>query len=208
MGFLSGQKVLEEVTSAINGKVRVVKSLALGTYIQVEGLTQSGGVVYGVWKSTLSKAKRRKPEVLNCLILGLGGGSAATLIKKYWPRAQVVGVDIDPLIVKMGRKYLGLKDLKVIFSDAADFLKKSKKKFDLILIDTYIGYEFPKKFEGESFLKNVKKSLVPFGIAVFNRLYMADRRAMAVRFGEKLDNVFKKVERVYPEANVMFLCYN
>ena len=109
--------------------------------------------------------------------------------------------------MELGRKYLGLTGLEVVIGDAADFVKKSKKKYDLVLIDTYIGYEFPKRFEEEGFLKDVKKNLENSGIAVFNRLYMADRRAGAIRFGERLDKVFKRVERIYPEANVMFECF-
>ena len=40
MDFSLTNKILEEVESGINGKIKVVKSLGLGTYIQVEGLTQ------------------------------------------------------------------------------------------------------------------------------------------------------------------------
>ena len=43
--LFSGPKVLEKKKSKINGEIKVVKTLGLGTYIQVNGLTQSGGVV-------------------------------------------------------------------------------------------------------------------------------------------------------------------
>lgn len=211
MGFLSGQKVLEEVTSPVNGKIRVVKSLGLGTYIQVENLTQSGGVTYNVWKQTIKKIHRSLITNHNSLILGLGGGSAAKLVRKYWPQAKIVGVDIDPVMVEMGKKYLGLKGIEVFIEDAEKFLKKHeevKRKYDLILIDTYLGYEYPKKFEEEAFLREVKTQTGKGGIAIFNRLYMADKRKAAVKFGEKLEKIFPKVERYFPEANIMFICRN
>src|SRR3972149_4066106 len=104
MSHLPWTEVLAERTSPINGQIKVLRSLGLGIYIQVENLTQSGGVVYGVWKTSLKKVKRKKKEIKTCLILGLGGGSAATLVKKYWPLARVTGVDIDPIMVSLGKE--------------------------------------------------------------------------------------------------------
>lgn len=210
-GLLTGKIVLKEVNSPINGKISVVKSLGLGTYIQVENLTQSGGVIKGIWNTILRKILRTKQEIRNVLVLGLGGGTVAMLSKKYWPFAKVTGVDIDPLMVKLGRKYLGLKGIKVVISDAERFLstiKDNRLKYDLIIVDTYIGYEFPKKFEGTKFLNLVKAGLPTKGFAVFNRIYMANSRSVAIKFGENLEKVFRNVVRIYPEANLMFLCYN
>lgn len=205
MSYLPWTEVLAERTSPINGKIRVLRSLGLGTYIQVENLTQSGGVVTRVWKTSLKKVKRKKKEVKTCLILGLGGGSAATLVKKYWPNAKITGVDIDPIMVSLGKKYLGLSEVKVEIEDAKEFLK-NKKKFDLILVDAYVGDNFPEKFEKEDFLLSVKSSLGKEGIAVFNRLYYGEKRPLAVKFAERLDKIFGNVERVFPEANMMLTC--
>ena len=204
MSHLPWTEVLAERTSPINGQIKVLRSLGLGIYIQVENLTQSGGVVYGVWKTSLKKVKRKKKEIKTCLILGLGGGSAAILVRKYWPLARVTGVDIDPIMVSLGKKYLGLAKVKVEIGDAKEFLK-NKKKFDLILVDTYLGENFPEKFEKEDFLLSVKSSLSGEGIAVFNRLYYGEKRPLAIKFGERLDKIFGKVERIFPEANVMFM---
>ena len=204
MSHLPWTEVLAERTSPINGQIKVLRSLGLGIYIQVENLTQSGGVVYGVWKTSLKKVKRKKKEIKTCLILGLGGGSAAILVRKYWPLARVTGVDIDPIMVSLGKKYLGLSRVKVEIGDAKEFLK-NKKKFDLILVDTYLGENFPEKFEKEDFLLSVKSSLSGEGIAVFNRLYYGEKRPLAIKFGERLDKIFGKVERIFPEANVMFM---
>lgn len=211
MSLLTGKKILQEVNSSINGKISVVKSLGLGTYIQVENLTQSGGVIKGIWNTTLRKILRKDEEFHNVLILGLGGGTVAMLIKKYWPKAKVTGFDIDPLMVKLGRKYLGLKGIKVVIGDAEKFLSTIKNNglgYDLIIVDTYIGYEYPKKFEGTKFLNHVHEGFSMKGLAVFNRIYMANTRSIAIKFGEKLEKVFKKIDRIYPEANLMFLCYN
>lgn len=210
MGLFS-PKVLEEVDSPINGKITVLKSFGFGTYIQVGELTQSGGIVYDVWRESLKKVRKTKEEVGNALILGLGGGTNAQVIREYWPNTHVTGVDIDPIMVEMGEKYLGLKEVKTIIRDASDFTADAVKnsfKYDLILVDTYLGDTFPEKLESDVFLKKVKKLLSPGGVAVFNRLYYDEKRPQAMKFGAKLEKFFAKVDYVFPEANLMLLCYN
>ena len=85
-------------------------------------------------------------------------------------------------------------------------IQNPKSKYDLVLVDLYIGREFPKKFEKKEFLLSVKKLIREDGRVIFNRLYYGEKRSEAVRFGNKLHKVFKKVELFYPEANMMFLC--
>ena len=209
--MLDGKKVLEERKSSFNGKIQVVKSFGFGTYRQVEGLTQSGGVVKDIWKTTLKKFDERKISVESCLILGLGGGSVAKLVRKKFPRAKITGVDIDSDMVELGKKYLGLDkiDLEVKIGDGYEYVQKLKKKgnkFDLIIIDMYQGDEYPEKFESEKFLKLVKSIITQNGVAIFNRLYWDEKRKLAHLFLKKLDDVFGDVLPFYPEANVMFIC--
>ena len=199
--------ILKRTSSEFNKNIQIKRSLGLGTYIQVDGLTQSGGVVETVWKTSLSRVLRKKTPVKKVLILGLGGGSAAKIVNKNWPEADITGVDIDSKMVELGEKHLGLdrKILDVQIEDAEDFVAQSRQKYDLILVDMYHGYNFPKKFESEKFLKRIKKILNQTGYVVFNRLYFDKYRSMAVKFGEKLEKVFGNVEFVYPEANIMFI---
>jgi spermidine synthase len=198
-------KILEERKSKFNGSLRVVKSFGLGTYIQAEGLTQSGGVVEGIWKQTLEKVKTvtlrdKKEEVKSCLILGLGGGTVAKLIRKLWPEAKITGVDIDPVIVELGRKYLNLgDDIEIKIQDAS---KPISGKFDLVIVDLYRGDEFPEQFEDERFLKFLTKNK----LVIFNRLYYKEKKAEALNFGKKLKKSFGKVEYFYPVSNLMFVC--
>jgi spermidine synthase len=110
-------------------------------------------------------------------------------------------------MVELGKKYLDLQIDKVFIKDAEEFLKESEGKYDLILVDMYIGDRYPEKFSQKDFLLLVKERLEKDGLAIFNRLYYGEKRKEAVRFGEILDDNFQRVERVYPEANLMFLCF-
>lgn len=198
MMFLN--KVLEEVDSKINGKIKVVRTLGMGTYFQVDGLTQSGGIINEIWHGIFRKLKIQKTKVQNCLILGLGGGTVAKLIHKNWPEAKITGVDLDLVIVELGKKYLGLDEfpVNVRIEDASEF----KSKYDLVIVDLYIGREFPTKFTSDTFLKKLSKN----NLVIFNRLYFGDKKEEAIAFGEKLKNFFSKVKIVRPVANVLFIC--
>ena len=202
-----GTKVLEERESKYNGHLRVVKTLGLGTYIQANGLTQSGGIVETFWKQTLRQIKSSKLKVQSCLVLGLGGGTAAKLIQKFWPKAKITGIEIDLAMIKLGERYLGFDrtGIQIKIQDASDYTLYAKR-YDLVVIDLYNGDKFPEKFREVDFLEKVKKCLSENGIAVFNRTYYGDKRPETVKFGRKLEKVFPNVKWFYPEANLMFIC--
>jgi spermidine synthase len=207
-----GTKILEEKESRYNGHLKVVNTWGMGTYIQAEGLTQSGGIVEDIWKQTLNKIHRSQFTVHNSLILGLGGGTVANLIRKNWSAATITGVDIDPAIVDLGKKYLGLCDagVKIEIADASDFLTRNSSplthSFDLIIVDMYQGDSVPKKVQTQYYMHLVSSLLSRSGIAVFNRLYFKKKREETIKFGRKLESVFKRVEKFYPTTNLMFFC--
>ncbi|MFC1625781.1 methyltransferase domain-containing protein [Patescibacteria group bacterium] len=200
-----GIKILEKRRSKFNGNIEVIRSLGFGTYIQVGGITQSGGVVGDFWKKTLRMIKISRKQIRSVLILGLGGGTAAGLARKYWPKASIVGVEIDPVMVELGTKYLKLtaSNPKIIVADAYDYCLKSVS-FDLVLVDLYNGDKFPKKFEEDKFLRLLTKNKC----VIVNRLYFKEKKDEVDRFVTKLGKHFSFVERFFPQANIMLVCYN
>ena len=209
--FLSGAKILEEIESPINGRLTVIRDLAWGVHIKAGGLTQSGGVAEKVWHTSLKEVKKNVSKVNKCLILGLGGAGAAKAIKRYWDEAVITGVEIDPIMINLGEKYMGLKEsgVKVVLEDAMKFAKrqtKKGKKYDLILVDMYVGDTIPEKFATPAFYNLVKKLLENKGVVVVNRLYYDEKRKLADKTRKDLEKNFLKVMAVFPEANVMFVC--
>lgn len=207
-----GTAILEERESKYNGHLRVARSLGFGTYIQADGLTQSGGIVGTIWKPTLKQInKLTNQPINNVLILGLGGGTVAKYIRLYWPEAKIMGIDIDPMMIELGKKYLGLGEVGVDI-EIGDALKEIIKlkakdqKFDLIIIDLYQGDKFPEKFESDAFLKKIRLLLSRGGMALFNRLSFGNKKTELEKFGLRLKKVFAHVEYFYPEVNVIFIC--
>src|SRR5512134_2559785 len=82
----------------------------------------------------LAPARRR-----SVLLLGLGGGSAARVIRALAPRARIVGVEIDPAVVSAARRWFDLDALgvEVVTGDAARFLRATRARFDAVLEDVF-----------------------------------------------------------------------
>jgi len=208
MSFSIFPRTVFKTKSKINGEI-VVKE-QLGDYtLHVQGLIQSGGIIKGIWKKPLRFAQG-KLSVSNCLILGLGGGTVVQLIKNRWPEAKIIGVEIDPEIIKIGRKFFGLgeiKNLEIIKANAFKWVDghfndlNHQSKFDLIIIDLYLGKEFPKEVESEEFLKNLKKLLAKKGLVIFNWLKGKSEK----QFEEKVKKIFPAIERIETPTNLFFV---
>ena len=76
--------------------------------------------------------RRRRRSVL---LLGLGGGSAARVARALAPRARIVGVEIDPSVVRLARRWFDLDALgiEVVVEDARAYLEKCPRRFDAVL---------------------------------------------------------------------------
>lgn len=125
--LLKGMRVLETTESPYNGKIEVIQMVAFGTIVKIGGLTQSGGILYDIWNKSIKRAFKYNKDAKNVLVLGLGSGTIVEVIKKYYPNADITGVDIDPIMIDLGKKYLKLgnhPDVKIVIGDAYDFTVK------------------------------------------------------------------------------------
>jgi SAM-dependent methyltransferase len=84
----------------------------------------------------LPPARRR-----SVLILGLGGGSAARLLRAIAPRARLVGVERDRQVIRAARRWFDLDALalEVVESDALAYLRRARRRFDLVIEDVFVG---------------------------------------------------------------------
>ncbi len=208
--FFRGYAVLEEVYSSINGKIQVLEDIFGKKRLVVGELTQSGEAVEKIWFKAIKQFSNL--AIKQCLILGLGAGSAAKLVSRFYPGAKIVGIEIDPEIIRLGEKYFGLTEisnLEIKISDATNVIRDRQhvtRKFDMILVDLYLGEQVPASAETDKFLQAVKKILVPDGVAIFNRLYYSEKIEKTNTFEKKLRKIFPKIEAKKIETNKLFLC--
>jgi len=213
-------RVIDKKFSSINGEIQVIEQFGKRKIV-VGGLTQSGGLVEEIWKKGLSAISNKLSTINNCLILGLGGGTVAKLISNFkfqsagWrTNFKITGIEIDPLMIDLGKKYLGLgeiKNLEIVVDDAFDWVNSQQstvnsQQFDLVLVDLYLGQRVPKEVESEEFLKNVKRILAKNGIVIFNRLVAKNRKNEPAVFLDKLKKIFDDVKVVTPICNKVFIC--
>ena len=202
MSFSFFPKTVYQTQSKISGEIKVKEHLSQYT-LQVQNLTQSGGIIKSIWQKPLKKIIKAN----QVLILGLGGGTAVQLIKERFPEVKITTLEIDQEIIKIGKKYFGLdgiKDLKIINAEAIGWVNNYRgDKFDLILVDLYIGSEFSKEAMNDEFLKKLKKLLSKNGVIIFNWL----KNKSEGRLFEKLEKSFAQIEEVNTPTNLFFFCY-
>lgn len=109
------------------------------------------------------------PPVKNVLMIGLGGGAMARFIAGKFPDATLDIIEIDPLVVDVAKQYFGFKPGKhgnVFIGDGRQLLRKSKVKYDVIILDAYKAGEIPFHLTTQEFMRSVKDHVAPGGVAV------------------------------------------
>jgi predicted membrane-bound spermidine synthase len=103
-------------------------------------------------------------------ILGNGAGTTARALGRFFPRAQVDAVEIDPELTRLGRRWFGLSNprMKVHHSDARTFLRRSDARYDTILVDVYRQPYIPFYLATREFFSLARERLRPGGSVVVN----------------------------------------
>jgi spermidine synthase len=198
-------KILEEHESQFSGPVKVVSTWGY-KYIATGILTQSGGLVKDVWDQTLKQYGRKNK---NWLILGLAGGTIAKVVSDCLKPNKIVGVEIDPLMIELGKKYLDLNkinNLEIVVKDAKSYILHLPLHlhFDFILVDMYLGDKLPDFVYDPVFLKKLRK----LGqLVIFNHLfYDPGKKQKAENLVDKLKLIFKEVILVRKLTNILIIC--
>ena len=81
------------------------------------------------------------PAPKRILLLGLGGGSQARYLLKYFPDCHIDAVEISPVVSELAQRFFYLPEserLNIHHMDGAKFLQtESEQKYDLILVDAF-----------------------------------------------------------------------
>ena len=111
-------------------------------------------------------------SIKSILVLGMGGGCVVdSLRNKYNYQKEIIGVEIDPVVVKIAKNEFHLledKKVQLIEADAETYIAKNKQQYDLIIVDLFIDIEVPQQFYGQEFWKNIANSVEKNGFVLFN----------------------------------------
>ena len=111
------------------------------------------------------------PAPRRVLVVGLGGGSMPMFLRSLYPSLHIDVVDIDPEVVKVARRFFGLKEdarLKVHVADGRRFIEESKGGYDLVFLDAYGPDSIPYHLATKEFLAAVQRALSPEGLVASN----------------------------------------
>lgn len=117
----------------------------------------------------LGLAFTQNPETI--LVMGLGGGAIPMMLRKIHKRFSIDVVEIDPEIAIVAQKYFQFKTTEKIhlfIEDAFQFIKKSEKKYDIVILDTYRGNDLPLTMSTFDFFKETNSHLSNKGILIAN----------------------------------------
>ena len=110
------------------------------------------------------------------LILGVAGGSVVkTLVNEIKFEGKIIGVELDPDIIKIANTYFEIdkiKSLEIIMANAEDFVRNKKENFDLIIIDIFQDNFMPEFLFEEFFINNVIENLNNNGFIIFNTMIL------------------------------------
>ena len=84
---------------------------------------------------------------------------------------EIDGVEIDPKVTEVGRRYFGLGDnprLHVITADGRPYLAGTDKRYDIIAVDAYHQPYIPFYLATEEFFRLVRDHLAPGGAVALN----------------------------------------
>ncbi|HYH13069.1 MAG TPA: fused MFS/spermidine synthase [Thermomicrobiales bacterium] len=109
-------------------------------------------------------------QIEDALVIGLAGGTSSKQITKAYGPVPIDGVEIDPAIVEVGRKYFDMNEpnLNVIVEDGRYVLRTSDKSYDLIAVDAYKQPYIPFQLTTKEFFQETYDHLDEDGTLVIN----------------------------------------
>jgi predicted O-methyltransferase YrrM len=101
------------------------------------------------------------------LMIGCAGGTLATMLSRAGVRVTVV--DIDPAAITLARKHFGMpKSVRAHVSDGLRFMQTTRARFDVVIVDAFIGEKIPPQFMGDDFALAALRVLAKLGVVVVN----------------------------------------
>ncbi len=139
--------------------------------------------------STLYLDNNRK----QALLLGLGGGAIVKYIQKYFPEMRLDIAEIDPMVIKISKKFFYTKiknNIKAYAYDGRIFVKRINKKYDIIMLDAFNSDYIPFHLMTKEYLNQVKRKLSYNGMVLQN---IWTNNALFKRIMNTFRSVFKYV---------------
>lgn len=131
------------------------------------------------------------------LFIGLGGASGPRQFLHDYPTMKIDVVEIDPEVVRLAREFFGFESgarCAVHETDGLTYLERSRRRWDLIVIDAYSTERgdlvVPEELTTPEFFALCSRRLSDDGVVVFNCAASPDER-LTREIHEAIGQVFR-----------------
>ena len=167
-GAVKGQSGGSSRTSRATSSSRSWRRTASGGSTSTRGLrrTPSGG---GRRRADRRASGTRTSPSSTCSVgpeqvamLGNAAGTAARAYERFYPGAEVDGVELDPAVAHAGRRYFGMGEIRTLSvhdADARAFLRQTDQTYDVIIVDAYRPPYVPFYLATKEFFELVRERL-------------------------------------------------
>jgi len=131
-------------------------------------------------------------------LIGLAAGTTARQYTHVYGPVPVDGVEIDPVIVRAGRRYFRMTqpNLETIVADGRSYLANTDRTYTVIGVDAYRLPYIPAHLTTVEFFREARNHLAPDGVIVIN----VGRTGSDYRLVEA---IVSTLSRVFPSAHVI-----
>ncbi len=142
---------------------------------------------------------KRAPRRVLCI--GLGAGSVVKFLYRHVAGAHITVVEIDARIEPVARREFLLPQdaarIDIVIEDGVAYLKRTRERFDLILVDGFDAKARAGALDSEAFYTGCHAALTDAGLLVVNLFGRVARFSASVR---RLRNVFGARVVTLPEC--------
>ena len=131
-------------------------------------------------------------------ILGNAAGTTARAYGHYFPETEIDGVEIDPELEEVGRRFFDMgsaENLTVHNDDARPWLRRSEGGYDVIMVDAYRQPYIPFYLATKEFFELARDRLAPGGLVIVNAGHPEGNDDLETVLGSTMAAVFPNVLR-------------
>ena len=169
------------------------------------GTVLTGGYWDGMLVAPFAGGDGTPPE--RVAILGNAAGTSARAYRELFPATHVDGVEIDPELSELGRRWFDLQDvatLELHHQDARPYLRQTDERYDVIAIDAYRQPYIPFYLSTREFFELARDRLAPGGVVVINIGHPEGQDELEQVLSATIGAVFPNVVRYpYDETNTL-----
>lgn len=212
LSYIIPQKIAEFRTP-YNAYIRINDEGGGKRKLLVNGSPQSGTYIDVLWDTALgSFGIAGLTPMRKILVLGTAGGTVIHKVHGFFPHVPITGVEIDEIMIEIGKKYFSLGDmheLKFIHADAKEFVHSEVKKkhvYDFIIVDMSFGRVIPEFLTTQKFIDELHVLAGSGGHVVINYLRELEYEKLSEHFMGKLKKRFFSVHDHSVYRNRFFFC--